>query len=180
MQFFLVFEFFPAPGSLGPPPRFDNKLLHSFWSLSNGDQFFSSSFSNVWIKLKIFPNFRKIFSSVCIFMSQWNYFRLDTGILDNLLRQWNGFWDTLILTFRKMLKFAIVLKIFQYLSFSESSDRYWGQRNFLSLGDGLLDWTFETKNGFELFVQRSWKLLSLILLFSVLLFFTCLLTWPEN
>ena len=26
---FHVFEFFPTPGALGPPPRFDSKLLHS-------------------------------------------------------------------------------------------------------------------------------------------------------
>ena len=27
---FHVFEFFPAPEALGPPPRFDNKLKNSF------------------------------------------------------------------------------------------------------------------------------------------------------
>ena len=39
MQFFKIFAFFsfffeflPAPGALGPPPRFDNKLMHSYWS----------------------------------------------------------------------------------------------------------------------------------------------------
>ena len=45
-----------------------------------------------------------------------------------------------------LLKFAI-FKFFQYfLSFSEFNDHYW-PKNFSSLGDGLLDRTFETKNG---------------------------------
>ena len=38
---FSDFEFFPATGgALVPPPRFDNKLLHSFQSKWDSDQWF--------------------------------------------------------------------------------------------------------------------------------------------
>ena len=44
-------------------------------------------------------------------MSHQNYFRLEVGMLDSLLRQWNGSEDANIMNFSKiLLKFAIVLK----------------------------------------------------------------------
>ena len=47
-------------------------------------------------------------------MSQWNYLKLETVLLDSLLRQLNGFEDLNILNFSKMLlKFEIVFKIFE-------------------------------------------------------------------
>ena len=47
-------------------------------------------------------------------MSQWNYIKLEIGIQDSLLRQWNGFEDSNNLNFSKIvLKFAI----FEYFVF---------------------------------------------------------------
>ena len=52
-------------------------------------------------------------------MSQWNHLKLEIGIVDSLLRQWNGFEDIFILIFSKiLLNFAIVLlanEVFQVL-----------------------------------------------------------------
>ena len=46
-------------------------------------------------------------------MSQWNYLKLEIGMLDSPLRQWNGSEDFNILNFSKiLLKFAIVFNIF--------------------------------------------------------------------
>ena len=50
---------------------------------------------------------------------------------------------------------------------------YWikiitGQRNFSSLGDGLLDRTFETKNGFEFFFTAKLKTFFIFAFFSFL------------
>ena len=42
--------------------------------------------------------------------------------MDNLLRQWIGFEDFNILNLSNILKFAIVFKIFDFLSFSEFND----------------------------------------------------------
>ena len=47
-------------------------------------------------------------------MSQWNYLKLEIGVMDSLLRQWNGFEDFNIVNFIKiLLKFAIVFKFFE-------------------------------------------------------------------
>ena len=70
-----------------------------------------------------------------------------------------------------MLKFAIGSTNFSnffYLLLSLTTIT--GQQSFLSLGDDLLDRTFETKNGCRLFLLRSWKLLCLSLPFSVFLY----------
>ena len=48
-------------------------------------------------------------------MSQWNYLKLEIGILDSFLRHWIGFEDLIILNFSKiLLKLAIVFKILEY------------------------------------------------------------------
>ena len=66
-------------------------------------------------------------------------FRLEKGILDSLMRQWNGFDDINILNFSDVLiKFALFFVLF-------------------SLADELLDRTPETKIGFELFYCKIWK-----------------------
>ena len=77
-------------------------------------------------------------------------------ILDSLLRKWNGIEDFNVLNFSKIsLKFAIVFKIFcLFLSLTIIT----GQRSFSGLADGLLDITPETKNSFEHFHCKIWKL----------------------
>ena len=58
--------------------------------------------------------------SLRIFMNQLNYSTIETGILDSLLKQWNGFEDFNILNFNKiLLKFATVFK------FLKSSVLFW-------------------------------------------------------
>ena len=79
-------------------------------------------------------------------MSKWNYLQLNIGILDSLLRQWNGFEDFNISKFCTiLLKFAIVFKIFKYFCIFLSLTIVTDQQNFSSLADGLLDITPETK-----------------------------------
>ena len=82
--------------------------------------------------------------------------RLELGKLNSLLRQWNGSEDIVITNFFKILwRFAIVfLKKFWIFSFL-SLTIITGQRNFLSLADGLHDRTHETTNGFELFSLQN-------------------------
>ena len=51
-------------------------------------------------------------------MSKWNYLKPEIGILDSVLRQWNGFEDFIILNYSKILiKFAVVFKDFEYFVF---------------------------------------------------------------
>ena len=57
-----------------------------------------------------------------------------------------------------LLNFAIVSKNFQYLSFFLSLTTITGQRNFLGLGEGLLDKIFETKIGFQLSFTSNLKI----------------------
>ena len=74
-----------------------------------------------------------------------------------------GSQDTNILNFIKiLLKLGIVSKIYIFCP-PLSSTTITGQRNFLSVGHGLLDKTSGTKTGFEFFLLRSGKLLFLIL-----------------
>ena len=90
-------------------------------------------------------------------LSQWNYFRLETGILDNLMRQGNGSYDIIVLNFSKILfTFAIFFDIFSIFFFCPflSLTTITGQRNFSSLGDGLLDRTFETKMVLIFFIAK--------------------------
>ena len=120
-----------------------------------------SSFGNFWIKFSFFSNFLKIFVVFQVYgsLSPWNYFRLQTGILNSLLRQWNGSGDINILIFSKSLwKFAIVSKIFQcFLSFSEFNDHYRPLKIYKSWR--WVTWqNFQTKNGF-LLLLRIWKLI---------------------
>ena len=78
-------------------------------------------------------------------MSQWNYLKLEIGILDSLWRQWNGFEDFNILNFSKIsFKFAIVSKIFDNFCPFLSLTIITGQRSFSSPLDGLQDITLET------------------------------------
>ena len=67
-------------------------------------------------------------------MSQWNYLKLEIGILDSLMRQLNGFEDFSIFIFGKiLLKFVIVFQNFWiFLSFSEFNDHYWPTKLFKS------------------------------------------------
>ena len=77
---------------------------------------------------------------------------LEKRILCSLLRQRNDFEDFNILIFCKiLLKGVIVFKIFDYFCPFLSLTILTGRRKFLSLEDGLLDQTRETKNGFEIF-----------------------------
>ena len=53
--------------------------------------------------------------SFCIFLSHWNYSKLEIGILDNLLREGNGFDDFSNLNCCKiLLKFAVFFKNFEF------------------------------------------------------------------
>ena len=100
-------------------------------------------------------------SSSWIFMSQWNFLKLEIGMLVNLLGHWNGFQDFNILNFRKtLLKFAIVFKIFEYFCPFLSLTIKTGQQGFWSLAVGLLDITAETEISFEHFHREIWKLFS--------------------
>ena len=57
--------------------------------------------------------------------------KLEIIILDSVLRQWNGFEDFNVLSFSKILsKFAIVFKIFEFLSFSQFNYHYWPTKFF--------------------------------------------------
>ena len=97
--------------------------------------------------------FMEIIIKVYGSLSQWNYLKLEIGILDSLLRQWYGFEYFNILNFSNIfLQFAIVFKSFEYFCTFLSLTTITGQRSFSSLGDGLLDRTFEAKNYFELFL----------------------------
>ena len=66
----------------------------------------------------------------------------DIGMLESLLRQWNGFEDFNI-NFSKILNFPIVFKVFEYFCPFLSLTIITGHCNFLSLADGLLDETPE-------------------------------------
>ena len=90
-------------------------------------------------------------------MSQWNYSKLEIGIIDNLMRQWIGFEDFKILNSSNILKFAIVIKVFEFFC-SSSLTIITGQRSFSSLSDWLLDITPETKICFEPSYCKIWKL----------------------
>ena len=97
-----------------------------------------SSFSNFWIKFKMLFKLLKNFchvSSVWIFMSQWKYF--------SLLQPVEIFLNLLL--FPKFLN--------TFLPFSEFNNHYWPTK-FWSLGNGILDKTFETKKGFGLFSAK--------------------------
>ena len=91
-------------------------------------------------------------------MSQWNYLKLEIGLLDSLLWQRNSFEAFNILIFSKiLLKFTIVFKVFWiFLSFS-SLAIITGQWSFSNLADGLLDITPEIKSSFEPFHCEIWK-----------------------
>ena len=66
------------------------------------------------------------------------------------------------------VEFAIVSKIFQYLSFSEFNDHYWPTKLFLSRR--WVTWqNFRYKNSFELFFTA--KLKTFVFNFAVLIFF---------
>ena len=80
-------------------------------------------------------------------LSQWNYLRLQIWILDTLSRQWSDFEEINILNFSKILKFAIVFKMFEFFC-----------PFFSSLADGLLEITQETQNSVEHFHCEIWKL----------------------
>ena len=145
---------------------------------------YDSSFSNFWIMFNFSFNLSENYyhiPSLWIFMSQWNYFRLKTGILDTLLRQWSGFEDINILNLSKiLLKFAIVFKMFEYfLSFSEFNDHYWPTKLFR-----FCRWLFDripvTKKGFDFFTAKSGNFSFQILPFSFFFYMICLLTRLEN
>ena len=65
----------------------------------------------------------------------------------------------IITSFSKILKFAIVLKFFEYCPFL-SLTIITGQRSFSNLADGLLDKNPETKNVFEHFLYCEMSALS--------------------
>ena len=114
-------------------------------------------------------------------LSQWNYWKLEIGILDSVLRQWNGFEDFNILNFSKiLLKFAFVfslrLSLFKILSICPflSLTIIPGQRSFSTLADGLLDITPDAKNSFWEFSLLNVKAFNLN--FEIFQFFKILLT----
>ena len=79
-------------------------------------------------------------------LSQWNYLKLEIGLLDSLWRQWNGLENFIILNCSKiLLKFAIVFKCFEYFCPFLSLTIITGQQKFSSVADGLLDIAPETK-----------------------------------
>ena len=58
-------------------------------------------------------------------MSHRNYLRLEIGIIDSLLIQWNGPEEIKITNFSTILKFAIAFRVFEYLCLKEFNDHYW-------------------------------------------------------
>ena len=89
-------------------------------------------------------------------MSQWNYLKLEIGILDCLLRQQQGFEDFISLNFSKiLLKFAFVFKILESFCHFLSLTIITGQRSFSSLADGLRDITQETKTVLNIVTKKS-------------------------
>ena len=91
-------------------------------------------------------------------MSQRNYVKLETGILDSLSRQLS-FFEGFFLNFSKiLLKFPIIFKIFEYSCPFLSLTIIYGQRSISSLAYRLIDLTAETKNSFEQFRCELWKL----------------------
>ena len=103
-----------------------------------------------WQYLDNFSNFWKIFVPIVWILKQGYWI---------VSRQWKGSQDIIVLNFSKiLLKFAIVVQIFSIFCPFLSLTTITGQRNFSSLGDGLIGRTFETKNGFDFFLLRSSKL----------------------
>ena len=76
--------------------------------------------------------------------------------------------EDIITSFCKiLLKFVIVLKIFEYFCPSLSLTIITGQRSFSSLADGLHEKNPETENVFERVLYcEMWKLFFVILLFK--------------
>ena len=82
-------------------------------------------------------------------MSQWNYLKLEIGIMDTLLRQWIGFEDFKILNSSNILK--EICNFFPFPSLTIIT----GQRSFSSLSDWLRDITSETKKLFWTFLLQN-------------------------
>ena len=127
----------------------------------------SEIFSQILI-WKIFKNYYHV-PSVWIVVRQWNCLWREIGILDILLRQWNGVLKILMSgsLAKFLLKFAIVLKSFENFCRFLSLTIITGQRSFLSLADGLHQKYPETKIVFEHFIYcKFWKIFSWILHFQ--------------
>ena len=159
---FCIFDHFLSLSSLGPSPRFDNKLLHSFSSASGMVfKIFMTSAINICLqKITFFLNFWRIFIRLQVYWSLWASETIYSlkGIMDSLLRQGNCFEDFDILNFIKILfKLAFVFKIFEYFCLFSEFHHYY-ERSFSSLSDGLLDIKPQTKNCLEHFHLEIWKL----------------------
>ena len=133
----------------------------------------------LWLQFVIFGKILNFFfkfsenfyhvPNVWIFMSQWNYFRLDKGILDSLLRQSNRSWDINIVIYAKFWNLQLFPKLFNIFCPFLSLTTITGQRIFLSLGGGFLDRAFQTKMVLS-FLPQSWKLVFNFAFFSFFLF----------
>ena len=97
-----------------------------------------------------------MFQVLFVFMIQWNFLKLETGIIDSLSRQWSGIEEVVILNFRKiLLKFAFFFENSWIVSFSELNDDYWPKK-LLSLAHELVDQTPEKKMVLNFFHSKIW------------------------
>ena len=139
--------------------------------------FYDPSFRNFFHSWKIFVMFQwygPFWASETISVFKKGYWIVSCGnetVLKMLLSWILG---------KSLLKFAIVFKTFQcFLSFSDFNDPYWPTK-ILSLGDGLLDRTFYTKNGLNFFTEKLKTFFFNVAFFSFFFNMMYLLTRLQN